>query len=145
MLFPTMAVQQQQHMDVVVCCTFFSRMISMFIFNILQFPSRYIQICMECIAPTCATRATGCISQKTIIFIFTFWRTSNLTSKHCPPLLHHIWGPCFVPIKDWHLSGWMQQQIILLYLGDITLSWLTGQASVTSTCGNFKSFLGEDG
>jgi hypothetical protein len=80
-----MAVQQQQHMDVVGCCMFFSRLISMFIFNILQFPSRCNQIVSRCIAPTCTALATGCTSQKTLIFIVTFWRTSNLTSKALPP------------------------------------------------------------
>jgi hypothetical protein len=39
----------------------------------------------------------------------------------------------------------MQQQIILLYLEDLTLSWLIGEAFVTSTFGIFKSFLGEGG
>jgi len=39
----------------------------------------------------------------------------------------------------------MKQQIILLYLEDISLSWLIGEASVTSICDISKSFLGGGG
>jgi len=39
----------------------------------------------------------------------------------------------------------MKQQIILLYLEEVALSWPIGEASVTSTCDIFKSFLGEGG
>ena len=58
-LYPTIAVQKPQHMDENGCCTFSSRTISMFIFNILQLLSRSIQICWGCIAPTCTPLATG--------------------------------------------------------------------------------------
>jgi hypothetical protein len=68
-----------------VFARFFSRPVSMFILNSLQFLSRGIQICSGCIAPTCTSIAKGCTSQKTLIFIVTFWRTSNLTSKALSP------------------------------------------------------------
>ena len=45
----------RQHMDAVVCPTFFSGLISMFTFGILQIPSMCIQNCGWCIAPTCTT------------------------------------------------------------------------------------------
>jgi hypothetical protein len=47
-------------MDRVGCCRFFfSRMNSVFIFNILQFAGRCIPICDRCDAPTCTPLATG--------------------------------------------------------------------------------------
>jgi hypothetical protein len=38
-LFPTPSVQQRQHMDAVGCHTFITGLISMFMFDIVQFPS----------------------------------------------------------------------------------------------------------
>jgi len=72
-------------MDTAYFCMFFSGPVSMFILNILQFLSRGIQISSWCIAPTCTSIAKGCTSQKILIFIVTFWRTSNLTSTALPP------------------------------------------------------------
>jgi hypothetical protein len=56
-LYPTTAVQQTQHVDAVGCPTFSSGLISMFVFDILQIPSRCIQICSGFIAPTCSPLA----------------------------------------------------------------------------------------
>jgi hypothetical protein len=54
-----MAVQQRQHVHEVVCSTFFSGLISMFFFDVLQISSWCNQICSECIAQTCTPLATG--------------------------------------------------------------------------------------
>jgi hypothetical protein len=48
-----MAVQLMQHVEAVGFRNFFSRLISMFVFDILQIPNWYIQICSGYIAPTC--------------------------------------------------------------------------------------------
>ena len=58
-LFPTTAVQQRQHVDAVGCGTFFSGLISMFVFDILQIPSGCNQIYSGCIARTFIQLATG--------------------------------------------------------------------------------------
>jgi len=50
-LFPTAAVQQRQHADVVGRGMFFIGPIRTFVFNILRTPSRCIRICSGCIAP----------------------------------------------------------------------------------------------
>jgi hypothetical protein len=44
-LLPPTAVQQRQRVDAVGCSMFFSGLISMFVFDILHIPSRWIQIC----------------------------------------------------------------------------------------------------
>jgi len=40
-LFPTMTVQHRQHADATGCHTFFGRLSSMFVFDVLQIPSGY--------------------------------------------------------------------------------------------------------
>jgi hypothetical protein len=47
--------------DAVGHCTFVSRVISMFVFDILQICSRCIQICSGCIAPTHTSLAMGLV------------------------------------------------------------------------------------
>jgi hypothetical protein len=58
-LLPAMTVQRGQHVPVVGCRTFFSRPISMFVFDILQIPSGCIQICSGSSASICTPLATG--------------------------------------------------------------------------------------
>jgi hypothetical protein len=50
-LFPTTAVQQKKHGDAAVYRPFFSGLISMFVFDILQTPSSCIQICSKSLYP----------------------------------------------------------------------------------------------
>jgi hypothetical protein len=52
-LYPTTLVQQRQNVDAVRCRTFFSWLINIFVFDILQVPGECIQICSGCIALTC--------------------------------------------------------------------------------------------
>ena len=78
-LFPTTAVQQRQHVDVVNCCKFFSRPIGVSVFDILQIHSGFSQICSGCIAFTCIPLATD---------LLTLWYSAaingiNLTNQQC--------------------------------------------------------------
>ena len=58
--FPKTAVQRRQHVDVAGCRTFFfSGLISMFVFDILQIPSACSQIYCGCCAPNCAPPGYG--------------------------------------------------------------------------------------
>ena len=57
--FPTTAVQQRQYVDAAGCGTFMSGLISFFVFDILQIPSRCIQIYSGCIARNFVQLATG--------------------------------------------------------------------------------------
>ena len=41
-LYPTRAVQQTQHVDAAGCRTFFRELITMFVFDVLQNPSKFI-------------------------------------------------------------------------------------------------------
>jgi hypothetical protein len=52
-LFRTMAVQQGQHVAAVGCHTFFSGLISVFVFDILQILSESRQICSGRFTRTC--------------------------------------------------------------------------------------------
>ena len=63
---PSTAVQQRQHVDAVRCRTFFSGVISMSVFHILQIPTRRIQFCRACIAPTCTHPGYGALLQPTL-------------------------------------------------------------------------------
>ena len=56
---PKDGTSQTEHVDAVGCDTFYSELISMFVFGILQIPSRCIRICSGCIAPTCTPLAKG--------------------------------------------------------------------------------------
>lgn len=47
---PAAAVQQRQHVDVVVCLTLFSGLISKSVFDVLQIPSECIRISSGCIS-----------------------------------------------------------------------------------------------
>ena len=61
-LFPTTAVQQRQHVGVINCCKFFSRLISIFVFDIPQIHSGFSQIFSGYIAYTCTPLATGLLT-----------------------------------------------------------------------------------
>jgi len=56
--FPTMMVQQRQQANVLWRHTFLSRLISMFVLDILQIPSGCSLICSGCIAPSCTPLVT---------------------------------------------------------------------------------------
>ena len=58
-LLPTTAVHLGQHLAVVRCRAFFSWMISIFVFDILQIPSGCIKFCSGRTAPTCTPMTTG--------------------------------------------------------------------------------------
>jgi len=58
-LLRTTAVQQRQHVGAAGCRAFFSGLIGIFVFDVLQIPCTPIQICNEGSAPTCTPRGYG--------------------------------------------------------------------------------------
>ena len=58
----TTAVRQRQNLNATRCWTFFSGLISVFVFGILRFPSGCIQNCCGCITPTCTPLARGLVT-----------------------------------------------------------------------------------
>ena len=51
LLFPTTAVQQRQHVDAVGIRTVFSRLISVFVFNVLYIPTGCIKLVVGALRP----------------------------------------------------------------------------------------------
>ena len=98
-LFPTMAVQQTQHVDAVACRTYFSHLISMFAVDSgILIPSGSIQICSRCIAPICTPRLRACTGANSIGH-----SRGNLQSpRHYHSRFHFV---C-----DWPHAGWRHCQ-----------------------------------
>jgi hypothetical protein len=71
--------------DAVECRTFFSRLISIFVFDILQIPRWCIQICSGRIAPTCTPLAIGLDTTEI-----------NLLWAHAPAVAHALWTPLYL-------------------------------------------------